>query len=595
MAAVVFAVWAIYSTAKQACINVKKYFTAEYAVTAVTLVYAFVALTGLGSTAAPQTFYQAAETGSGFVVEFSGPADISKIYAYSGLGDEETEPYGRKVCGEFEIQYTHNGTDFYYAADITDLSVYTWKELNAPAQQVTAVKVTAKNAGAVLHEIVFVDTENNVINGKVTDLTAEETNPYTALNAFDEQDTAPKDTSYYYSMYFDEIYHGRTAYEQLHGMQIYETTHPPLGKIIISIGIALSGMTPFGWRIMGALCGILMLPVIYLLTKELAGKKAGAAACIIMALDFMHLTQTRIATVDTYVVLFVMLTFLFMVYYWKSPFGNAKKEWLNLFFSGVFMGCAVASKWNGAYPMTALAVIFFICLAAKYRNSPREKAHIAYTAKTLLFCCAAFIAVPLGIYLASHTAVISAHTFNDFIRQFISWQQNMYNYHAHLEAEHFFSSVWYTWPFNIKPIWYSVSSVQNGWTSSISAFGNPLIWIFTPFAAGYCLFAGIKSKKEQYLFVSLGYLASYIPWIAVSRLCFIYHYFPCAMFGIVCMAMTFRDIAERRPCAKKVAAVYLALCLAAFVVFLPVTTGFAAPAKYIDFLEFLPQWHFINI
>ena len=44
-------------------------------------------------------------------------------------------------------------------------------------------------------------------------------------------------------MYFDEIYHGRTGYEQLHKMPVYETTHPPLGKDLIMVGIALFGMT----------------------------------------------------------------------------------------------------------------------------------------------------------------------------------------------------------------------------------------------------------------------------------------------------------------------------------------------------------------
>lgn len=74
------------------------------------------------------------------------------------------------------------------------------------------------------------------------------------------------------STYFDEIYHARTAWEHLNGVYPYEITHPPLGKIIISIGIALFGMTPFGWRFSGTLFGVLMLPVIYIFAK---GSSAG--------------------------------------------------------------------------------------------------------------------------------------------------------------------------------------------------------------------------------------------------------------------------------------------------------------------------------
>ena len=35
------------------------------------------------------------------------------------------------------------------------------------------------------------------------------------------------------------------------------------------VGIQLFGMTPFGWRFMGALMGVLMVPLMYLLTKQL--------------------------------------------------------------------------------------------------------------------------------------------------------------------------------------------------------------------------------------------------------------------------------------------------------------------------------------
>ena len=93
---------------------------------------------------------------------------------------------------------------------------------------------------------------------------------------------------------------------------------------------------------------------------------------------------------------------------------------------------------------------------------------------------------------------------------------------------------------------------------------------------------------------ALGYFASYLPWVAVTRLCFIYHYFPCAMFGIVCAAAAAGDVLQQKPKAKKALYIYLALCLVLFVLFLPVTTGLAAPKWYIEFLELLPDWYFVN-
>ncbi len=592
--AICFVVWLFRRTFRQAGYDLSKILKAEYAVFAITAVYACFAFMGLGSTKAPQSFYQSTENDNSFTIEFSHPVDLGKLQVYQGLGDESREPYGRKVCGEFAVEYSQNGTDFAHLCDISGQSVYTWKEYSVSAQQVTAVTVTAKNAGAVLHEIVFLQPDGTVAEGKITSVITDKTGSYTAVSAFDEQHTAPKDTSYYYSMYFDEIYHGRTAWEQLNGQQIYETTHPPLGKIIIGIGIKLFGMTPFGWRFMGALCGVVMVPVIWLLVAAAGGKKAGVAAALLMAADFMHLTQTRIATVDTFVVLFCLLTFLFMLYWHKTEFGNAKKEWLYLLLSGIFMGCAVSSKWNGAYPMVALAVFFFISLALKYKNSQKTKADRIYVVKTIGLCVVFFVAVPVVIYALSYLPVIHAYTVQDYLRQLWGYQTHMYKYHSTLEAEHFFSSVWYTWPFSVKPIWYSINTLKNGWYSSISAFGNPLVWVMTPFASLYCLYKGIKGKKMPHLMVALAWLASYLPWVAVSRLCFIYHYFPCAIFGIMAIALCIRDIEENRPKAAKAVWVYLAVCCVLFVVFLPVTTGLGAPRKYLEFLEILPQWYFIN-
>jgi len=51
-------------------------------------------------------------------------------------------------------------------------------------------------------------------------------------------------------------------------MSPYETTHPPLGKIFIALGILVFGMVPFGWRIVGTLFGVAMVPVMYMFGKR---------------------------------------------------------------------------------------------------------------------------------------------------------------------------------------------------------------------------------------------------------------------------------------------------------------------------------------
>ena len=122
------------------------------------------------------------------------------------------------------------------------------------------LRLSLTDNDASLIELVFLDANGNITRPLNADA-------YPAL--FDESDLYPERYSFRNSMYFDEIYHARTAYEFLHGLPTYENTHPPLGKIFIALGVAIFGMNPFGWRIMGTLFGIAMLPFIYLLGKKM--------------------------------------------------------------------------------------------------------------------------------------------------------------------------------------------------------------------------------------------------------------------------------------------------------------------------------------
>ena len=84
-------------------------------------------------------------------------------------------------------------------------------------------------------------------------------------------------------------------------------------------------------------------------------------AAVIMACDGMHFSQTRIATVDSFLVMFMMISYLFMIRYIKL----SKDEKLiiklrELFFCGLFMGFAIDTKWSAMFGAAGLAVIFFV-------------------------------------------------------------------------------------------------------------------------------------------------------------------------------------------------------------------------------------------
>ena len=151
--------------------------------------------------------------------------------------------------------------------DINTESFYSDSENNVIWFTGKYLRINAEFAGLNLREIIVRDE-----NGDQVPLTlVSYYSPNDALkaatppeNLIDEQDTLEGEPGWFNGTYFDEIYYARTAYEHLHGQAPYETSHPPLGKEIMSIGIAIFGMTPFGWRFMGTLIGALMLPALYL-------------------------------------------------------------------------------------------------------------------------------------------------------------------------------------------------------------------------------------------------------------------------------------------------------------------------------------------
>lgn len=563
------------------------------AVALITGLYSIFALFNLGSKVAPQSYFLSGSDNMEFEISFKEPTAVSGVYTFGGIGDSSNGEAVKKESSNFDIYYATEDGDYNHLISLEGKSVFQWYKESCDIVA-SKIKLVAKSPNEVLNEIIFVDKNGQPI--EIGILSYNNLSQYPATNALDEIDTLPDDLSYYNSAYFDEIYHARTAYEQLHGYSIYETTHPPLGKILISIGVAIFGMTPFGWRIVGAICGVIMLPIFYILAKQLFRKIFPALAVTsLLAVDFMHLTQTRISTVDTYVVLFTMLTFLFMIYYHKQKFTQSlKKQFIYLGLSGFFMGCAVATKWNGAYAMIGLAIFFLVDLFFKYRNSDKDYKCKLRVLKILAFCVFAFISVPVVVYSLSFIPVIHADSLGGYISELWRYQVNMFDYHTNLDAEHFFSSLWYTWPFTIKPIWYSVTMLANNMVSTISAFGNPLIWWVTPFAITCTMAMAIKEKQKSIWLIILGFISSVLPWVFVTRLSFIYHYFPSVIFGILAIGFVINYIATKYPRSKKYVMIYIAACAVIFLIFLPVTTGIAAPKGYIEMLELLPNWFFVN-
>jgi Gpi18-like mannosyltransferase len=610
----------------------------------VTLAYTMLAFWNLGSMKAPQTAWVSSKAGEQVVLDLGADKNFQMLY-YGGINHND-----------FSVAVSADGAAWSeeYPARMQEGNCFQWQYLVLANQADDSVnytstprdlagryvRVTAATIGLNLNEILLRTKDMQVL--PVTVSARIGNNPRSELNAppenlLDEQDTLEGEPGWYTGTYFDEIYHARTAYEHAHNIPPYETSHPPLGKVMMSWAVMAFGMTPFGWRFAGTLAGVLMLPVMYLLSKQLTRRTdLAAAAMLFLTFDLMHFTQTRIATIDSFAVLFIMVSYLCMFRYllmdfWGTPFW---KTLIPLALSGLFMGLGIADKWIGIYSGAGLAILFFWSCwrhLMEAREAPRMLGHkkaapedrrevIEQAAKegtsriliTCLCCLIFFIAVPAVIYYLSYIPYF-APSGGVTVQKIIEAQKGMWSYHSTpgLGADHPFQSPWWEWPLILKPMWYFKGDyVPDGTGSTIYAMGNPAVW-WMGFAALLIVLAVFVKRHAWHTageglmhahtrerdivpaMLLIGFASQYMPWVLVPRSTFIYHYFASVPFIILCTVVCFAWLKDKW---KKVYVPLLwtlvAVSAILFIAFYPYASGVVTPTAWLDVMKWFPKIYY---
>lgn len=580
------------------------------------LVYTLIAMYNLGSTKAPETVWEPAVSGESFYVDFGSMKKIERINSYAEIGE-----------GKFKLEFAGGTPDQWTQAQTIDVvytKFFTWNVLKT---DITAryVKLTVETGGFSLNELAFYEKDGAApipvraihagsmtkpIRGQVEQL-------------FDEPEDSHYHPTYLHGSYFDEIYHPRTAYEHLHNIKPYENTHPPLGKLIIAAGIKLFGMNPFGWRIMGTLFGIVMIPVMYAFGKRIFGRTPYAfMAAFVFTFDFMHFAQTRIGTIDTYGVFFIILMYYYMYRYlsmsfYREPFSRTLKP---LFLSGLFFGIGAASKWIVLYGGAGLAVLLFLSLFRRYREfeaaklelaseqtgrTPEEKEALERVAerfvpgfwKTILWCIPFFVVLPGIIYSASFIPYMTVPGEGFSLDNLIQYQKDMWDYHSKLVATHGFASPWWEWPFIIKPIWFfsGQALLPEGQVSSIVSMGNPLVWWLGSLSVLVVIAMTWKRRNLGMIVVLTAFFSQYLPWMLVTRLTFIYHYFAMVPFLVLCLVYLMKTLNEEFKVRRIVNVIYMGAVFVLFVLFYPVLSGMVVDKDYVRYvLRWFGSWFFYS-
>lgn len=557
----------------------------------ISAIYAVITFTNLGYMDNPVTEY-----------DFPVQTEISLTFA------EENTPvtmaYFLKTETEltYELAYSTDGVTYTEPEKFTMNNVFTWGQKELLPNQ-TSIRITNPVEDGKIGELIFLDASGN---------------PLMPLNAaeypllFDETDTLPATFDFRSSAYFDEIYYHRTANEFIEGERTYENTHPPLGKIFIMLGALIFGTNPFGFRFMGALFGLLMLPFLYLLVRNLLDSRLmGAVAMTLMAFDFMHFTQTRIATIDVFVVFFIILMYYFMEQYLRYSFYDTEvtRTFLPLGACGVMFGLGIASKWTGFYAGAGLAILFFISIYKRFMEyryaleHPNEivngfscqkiiQKFVPNMTKTIGFCILFFVVVPFILYTLSYIP-FREYGQTGLLTKMWNNQISMYNYHSNLTATHGYSSFWYEWPTMKRPVFYYSKILGNDMYQGISAFGNPAVWYTAIPAAIYTFYRALFKKSNTARFLSIGLLAQFVPWMFVTRCTFLYHYFPSTPFliGMICYALASFQKHMPKKTFYILLVVFLIITIGLFVMFYPVISGMPVSGDYVTrFLRWQDSW-----
>lgn len=446
------------------------------------------------------------------------------------------------------------------------------------------------------------------------------------------------------TLVFDELYYVRDAISQLaHGVPTVwpdddpdmsgsrataftadpaNAVHPPLGKWLIGLGILAFGPGDgWGWRSAVALAGVATVGVTmrlgYLVSRNML---IACLAGLLLAIDGVHITLTRVALLDGFLTFFIVLGALFV---WKDiertrPSAEWARPWLVA--AGLAFGAAAAVKWSGIYPLACFLVFIAVRdLAARLRSGSERP-----VLRSLLQALAtAVLTIPAAVlaYLTSWTGWILHRAPGDWLPALVEYHVETFQWHSTLNAAHPYAAHPLTWPLALAP----TAMYEQRWTqgcpwdecvSGISALPNPFVtWAGV---AALILLAVLAIRRVRRrdpivlisVFVITGYLSAWLPWVLTFSRSAVFQFYAVAFTPFAALALAlalgllcglpmrtrtgeqvedFGDPASLE--GRRIAvAVFVAAATGLALLFFPVWSGTPIPEWFWESHMWLPDW-----
>lgn len=373
--------------------------------------------------------------------------------------------------------------------------------------------------------------------------------------------------------------------------------HPELGKWIIGVGQQLFGMDPFGWRIMAAVVGSLMVLVLIRLARRLTGSTAlGLVAGLLLAFDGLHLVLSRLALLDIFQAFFILAAVSALVADrdWgrerlarlvperiTDPAAWGPRLWWRPWrvLAGVWFGLAVSTKWSSLFAVAAFGLLVWAWDSGARR---RLGVRLAPLRSAILDAAPAFgwlVLLPAVIYVLSWTGwllhageyerALSDTQYGPYWGSYLEtdasglgevWQSlrslwhyhhDVYTFHTEFldDATHTYASNPWGWLVLNRPVGVDaqlgIEPGQQGCAAvagstclrQVLLLGNPAVWWAAVPALAYAAVSWLGRRDWRFGLVVVGVLSSWLPWLSnADRPIFSYYaitFLPFLILGVV--------------------------------------------------------------
>lgn len=430
---------------------------------------------------------------------------------------------------------------------------------------------------------------------------------------------------------FDEVHFGKFASSYLNGSYHFDI-HPPLGKMFLAAGGALTGFKPdfgfsnigdkypdstyYGLRFFPALAGSLIPLVVYLILRVLGlSKRISLLGMAIMVFENSLLIQSKFVLIDAFLILFGLASILFYLLARKQKTFYMKI--FSLLISGLLAGASFSIKWTGLVFYFVVFALGFSSLLKHLIQKNTQKI------KPIMIFTLAFLVVPIAFYasvFALHFSMLPYSGGGDafmsqqfqstlknnpnynpeakmgFSEKFLELNKVMLSANSGITASHPYAIKWYYMPVMYRSLYYWTEAGGNT-TSRIYLIGNPFIWwavlISVIFLSGNILWSLARKnwkffRENKILIIFLvAYFLNLATYAFVSRVIFLYHYFPSLVLGIFIFCLTAKKLFEKR---SKLFIGFLILIIGSFIFLSPLTYGLPLDKFSYDMRNWLPTW-----